>query len=520
MSGLDVPAGTTDARKASGSFPVASEAVPDPGSKANILIVDPEAAYLKLVEMAFKRRGHTVRASAAPDAALQVLEAEPIDLLISELHFPDGGGYRMLEMVRATPATRRLPTIVLTKDRKTRSRVRALEIGADDVVHKPCLLDELFVRAESLVGKWRELFRAAHALRGDLAGKLVALPVAELFPMLEKSRKSGVLRLGEAGEEFARVWWREGQVCDAQLGPLRGEEAVYAILPLRAGNFEFRSDEMFQGTPTITQSVTALLLEGMRRMDETLTFQLLGGRPQIGPRGARIEWFQDTAQQALSRASESRELRERPQPKVVLNLCNAFEQRYRGNPPTPGVNFSDLNEVRNLFKGSLNGNLENTRMVVLSDMEEGLRFMTGLMGPPSPAQLRTGVRSALELYPTGQIMLDDRHRLTLLMAPVRELDVLARSIPGAELFLVMPGGGRWIPPETRGSMKEFLQRALPWVCQPVGDGTVVVGLGGLIHEMGMEAVVAPVIEKPPSNKLEATRLVQRLLRAMAPENAT
>lgn len=482
----------------------------------HILLVDAEAAFLKLAEMAFKRRGHKVSAFASPSQAMEILEREPVDIMVSELHFPDGGGYRLLEFVRARTALRRMPAIVLTKDRKARSKVRALEIGADDVLHKPCLLDELFVRVESTVKKCRELYRAAHAVRGDLAGRLGALPVADLFPLLQQRHQSGLLRLGEAGQELARVWWENGEVVAAEFGPLQGEEAVYALFPLRAGNFEFRGGEPAPGPRNVASGVTHLLLEGLRRLDETRTFQLIGGRPLPGPRGAHIEWFDEPAAGKSEEVPDTQAVRVRPDARAVQGLVDAFERCFRSTPAGTEVCFSDLRELRNLFRAPDNGALDVVRVVLACDLEEGLRTLAALVGPASPAQVRRGLRSGVELFPTAQVRLDERRRLSLLVAPLPELDVLVHSVPGAEAFYVAPPGGRWVAPEWQEGFKALLRNARPLACLPVGDGTVVEGLAGILRESGLEVTLAPVVERVGGSRLEITRALRRLLGALAP----
>lgn len=484
--------------------------------KAHILVVDSEVAFLRLVEMALKRRGHDVSAVPGPKQAQEIVAAQPVDLMVSELHFPEGGGYGLLERLRADHATKRLPVIILTKDRKARSRVRALEIGADDVLHKPLLLDELFVRVESLIRKTRDLFKAAHSVKGDLAGKLGSLPVPELFPLLEKNRMTGLLRLGEGGQELACVWWKDGVAVAASFGPLQGDDAVYALFPLRTGNFEFRTGAQYEGEPNIENNVTTLLLEGMRRMDETVTFQLIGGRPLPGPRGAHIEWFEDVAAQVASAGNGHESVpHARPGPLAVKEMLGAFERRFRA-AVTTGFEFSDLRELRKRFAQSPSLTLNVTRLALLCDLEDGLQMLTALLGPPSAKQLQRGLRSGVELFPSAQVELDAQHTLQLLVAPLKEVDVLAGALQALDAVYVAPPGGRWLPPELRDDVLHLLKRTKPFVCQPVGDGTVVQGLTGLLRDAGLETDVMPVAERMAATRIEFARVVHRLLRGIAP----
>ncbi|MCW8133395.1 MAG: response regulator [Planctomycetota bacterium] len=478
----------------------------------HILFVDPEAAYLKLVELAFRRRGHKVSAAHTPAQAVEILDRESVDALVCELHFPDGGGYGLLEHVRARQQLRRLPAIVLTKDRKARSKVRALEIGADDVVHKPCLLEELFVRVESIVRRRRELFTAAHDVRGDLAGKLRSLPAQDLFPLMQQGRKSGLLRLGNAGQELARVWWKNGDVVAAEFGPLKGDEAVYALFPLRSGNFEFHSGQEFAGEPNVKNKVTALLLEGLRRLDETVTFQIIGGRPQPGPRGAHIEWFAEGIQAEPKENGDAQPPAPRPAGAAAASLKLALEKLAGEAPPAANLHFADLREVKELF-GNTNGSAHGASLVLACELDEGVRVLSLLFGGFSPVELRRGLRSGVELFPTAKLALDGNHALKVLVAPISETSILARSVPGADAFYVAPPQGRWIAPELREGFKGLVLHARPQVCLPVGDGTVVEGLGAVLRESGLPTRVAPVVEALPASRAQAAQALQSLLNA-------
>ena len=68
----------------------------------------------------------------------------------------------------------------------------------------------------------------------------------------------------------AREGWvllKMGAVFDAEFGPRKGEEAFYALLGLEEGSFEF-ANEPVEGEPVIRRPMSALLIEGLRRMDE------------------------------------------------------------------------------------------------------------------------------------------------------------------------------------------------------------------------------------------------------------
>jgi hypothetical protein len=92
----------------------------------------------------------------------------------------------------------------------------------------------------------------------------MALP--DLIQLLWHGRKTGRLKIRK-GAESGEIHFLEGMVVNAMWGKLRGEEAVYATIVLTEGEFALEPQFKPQDI-AISVSPEALLLEGMRRMDE------------------------------------------------------------------------------------------------------------------------------------------------------------------------------------------------------------------------------------------------------------
>lgn len=137
--------------------------VPNDGAlkAARILAVDDEAANLSLVERAFRREGFQQIATFL-DArdALAEFAARPPDLVLLDLMMPGVDGYELLESFRRlTAETDYLPILVLTADSTMNARLRALSLGANDVLLKPYDVAELLMRGWVLLDT-RRRFRA------------------------------------------------------------------------------------------------------------------------------------------------------------------------------------------------------------------------------------------------------------------------------------------------------------------------------------------------------------------------
>lgn len=134
----------------------------DPLAKAaRILAVDDEAANLSLVERAFRREGFSniVTCLDARDALADFSTTTP-DLVLLDLMMPGLDGYEFLESFRRlTSDTDYLPILVLTADSTMNARLRALSLGANDVLLKPYDVGELLMRSWVLLDT-RRRFRA------------------------------------------------------------------------------------------------------------------------------------------------------------------------------------------------------------------------------------------------------------------------------------------------------------------------------------------------------------------------
>jgi len=101
-----------------------------------------------------------------------------------------------------------------------------------------------------------------------LTGHLSDLSLSELIEFFCNQRKSGRLKvLYPKGAGY--FYLQAGSVVDARIGVLRGIDAVYYALTLPNAEFEFSVDAE-PGDRTINQPWTQVVLEGLRRLDESI----------------------------------------------------------------------------------------------------------------------------------------------------------------------------------------------------------------------------------------------------------
>src|ERR1044072_1147597 len=111
-----------------------------------ILIVDDEPQLTRVLRTGLKSRGYDVRAAADGLAGFEAFNDWHPDLVITDLAMPNVDG---LELCRRLRAISQVPIIVLSAKGEEKTKVEALDIGADDYVTKPFGIDELLARVRA-----------------------------------------------------------------------------------------------------------------------------------------------------------------------------------------------------------------------------------------------------------------------------------------------------------------------------------------------------------------------------------
>ena len=111
--------------------------------KQRILIVDDERQITRVLSRGLAAKGYEIHVAADGEAALQTFSDWHPDLVITDLSMPNMNG---LELCRRLRAFSEVPIIVLSVKGEERSKVDALDAGADDYVTKPFGIDELLAR--------------------------------------------------------------------------------------------------------------------------------------------------------------------------------------------------------------------------------------------------------------------------------------------------------------------------------------------------------------------------------------
>ena len=102
-----------------------------------VLVVDDDDVNRDLLARRLTRLGYAVREAENGLVALEIMAAEPVDLVLLDLNMPELDGYGVLERRHADPALRDIPAIMISASADIDSVVRCLEMGAEDHLGKP-----------------------------------------------------------------------------------------------------------------------------------------------------------------------------------------------------------------------------------------------------------------------------------------------------------------------------------------------------------------------------------------------
>jgi response regulator RpfG family c-di-GMP phosphodiesterase len=231
-------------------------------NRSQALLVDIDPEETTVLELRMIEQGFVVKNARSAEVALKILAGGDIDLVVAEVDLGASDGLALLAEARKRPWGKDLPWVIYTRRQERAVAQKAFDLGVLDYVSKPAHADVLVAKLKALLEQ-----RASSKGARGVSGSLREMGLPDIVQVLFHGRKSGKLKI-RAREGSGEIHFLDGNVVNALWGEQRGEDAFYAMLRIQDG--EFGLDPTFKTTAArlIHQSAEALLLEGMRRMDE------------------------------------------------------------------------------------------------------------------------------------------------------------------------------------------------------------------------------------------------------------
>lgn len=201
-----------------------------PKQNANVLIVDDDSNTRERLRSSFENAGYCALSAQDAPSALRLLHKEPCDLVIIDLEMPKVDGLTLCRILRAQPATSKLPIIALSDDDVESRKIDAFGAGADDYISKLSPSSEIISRSAShlraaqreweLIGSNRELRFLADLGRGLLRAlepdQLVRRVAGATYEGTSAVLCAAFLKLSEEAHVVC-IFDREGSAEDSSL---------------------------------------------------------------------------------------------------------------------------------------------------------------------------------------------------------------------------------------------------------------------------------------------------------------
>ena len=145
-----------------------------------LLIVEDNIELLMLMNQLLKTKYH-VRMASNGKEALEIIQKEELDIIISDVMMPVMDGLELTRCVKADPNYQHLPIILLTAKTQDEDRNEALQIGADSYVTKPFKVSDLELQINNIVENRKRVLEEFKGQMGEIQQPQSA-PEAEPTP--------------------------------------------------------------------------------------------------------------------------------------------------------------------------------------------------------------------------------------------------------------------------------------------------------------------------------------------------
>ena len=115
----------------------------------SILVCEDDFAIKTMISTKLKQENYSVYTVQNGQEALNLMEKQQIDLVISDIMMPEMDGYEFVQTLRETKHT--LPILMITAKSQLESLEAAFKLGVDDYMVKPLRLEELVLRVKALL---------------------------------------------------------------------------------------------------------------------------------------------------------------------------------------------------------------------------------------------------------------------------------------------------------------------------------------------------------------------------------
>ncbi|WP_457555931.1 response regulator [Candidatus Pyrohabitans sp.] len=164
---------------------------------ARILVADDETITLRALERVLRKEGHEVVAVDDGESALQVLERQDVDVLLTDIKLPGRDGIALLEWVKQHRP--RVRVIMITGYSSIKGAVEAIKRGASDYIAKPFSLEDIIASVRAVLEEEKHTISLPP---GGFSKQEFELLIRALNHPLRRQ----ILRLLHVPRNFTEIW--------------------------------------------------------------------------------------------------------------------------------------------------------------------------------------------------------------------------------------------------------------------------------------------------------------------------
>lgn len=232
-----------------------------PGTKRRILFVDDDPQFLQMIDRVMRlwsKDNLEIVTAQSASAAMAILQDQSLDLVVMDVCMPVVDGLQFLAILnRRHPG---LQKVVLTGYATDAYRTACLSNGAELFLEKPRTsegMESVFATLDELT-RWKP--------EPGFRGVLRRVGLLDVIQM-ECLGKSSSLLVVTAPKASGRIYIKEGAIVHAEIGDIKGEQALNRLLTLSTGDFRLNAFAE-PAEQTITGAWEGLLMDAAQARDE------------------------------------------------------------------------------------------------------------------------------------------------------------------------------------------------------------------------------------------------------------
>lgn len=145
-----------------------------------ILLVEDNANDVNLFKCYLENQHYQVDVAKTGEEAMSICTHEPVDIVLLDLFLPDADGYQVCQRLRENDRTKNIQILMVSSQGDLESRLKGIDLGADEFLVKPVIREELIVRIKALIKKKCYLDQLVNRLESALSVSMTD-PLTELY---------------------------------------------------------------------------------------------------------------------------------------------------------------------------------------------------------------------------------------------------------------------------------------------------------------------------------------------------